>query len=273
MIRIIILAFVLMLVWATVTYAAPLLPDPDDVAFSNPTRINNPYFSLPVGRQLIYEGETNEGTQRIVMEATNETKKILGIKTLAVRNRVYVDGKLMEDAIHYLAQDNEGNVWHFGKAAKNDRPEEGSWLAGKEDARAAIWLPATTAPVGAEYYQEYSKGVAEDQGKIMSTTTTVTLGIGSFSNCLKTKDFTALEPEAVEYKFYCKQVAALALKEETRGNARFELIEIDGDGALNKDDDEEIGKSSTRVSPEAHITALQEQLIKLLIELLATLKR
>lgn len=51
------------------------------------------------------------------------------------------------------------------------------------------------------YNQEFSKGVAEDKGTILSLGEKITIPYGTFSNVLKTKDFSTLEPDIDENKY------------------------------------------------------------------------
>lgn len=51
------------------------------------------------------------------------------------------------------------------------------------------------------YNQEFSKGVAEDKGTILSLDEKITVPYGTFSNVLKTKDFSTLEPDIDENKY------------------------------------------------------------------------
>ena len=52
------------------------------------------------------------------------------------------------------------------------------------------------------YNQEFSKGVVEDKGTILSLDEKITIPYGTFSNVLKTKDFSTLEPDIDENKYW-----------------------------------------------------------------------
>ena len=51
------------------------------------------------------------------------------------------------------------------------------------------------------YNQEFSKGVPEDKRTILSLDEKITIPYGTFSNVLKTKDFSTLEPDIDENKY------------------------------------------------------------------------
>ena len=51
------------------------------------------------------------------------------------------------------------------------------------------------------YNQEFSKGVAEDKGTILSLDEKITIPYGTFSNILKSNDFSSPEPDINENKY------------------------------------------------------------------------
>jgi hypothetical protein len=48
------------------------------------TKIDNPYFRLKPGTTFVYQGETEEGTERNEVIITDKTKTILGVTTTVV---------------------------------------------------------------------------------------------------------------------------------------------------------------------------------------------
>ena len=60
--------------------------DPDDFVQEG---VDHPYFPLIPGTTMIYEGKTEDGTERIVFHVTNETRLVLGISCIVVRDTVY----------------------------------------------------------------------------------------------------------------------------------------------------------------------------------------
>jgi hypothetical protein len=80
--------------------------------------------------------------------------------------------------------------------------------------------------IGDSYRQEYYKGMAEDMAEVLSLNESATVPYGSFQNCLKTKDFSPLEPSVVENKYYASGVG-MVLGITVKGGAdRLELVEI-----------------------------------------------
>jgi hypothetical protein len=77
------------------------------------------------------------------------------------------------------------------------------------------------------YRQEYLKGEAEDWAQVLSTDVSVSTKLGNYENCLKTKEWTPLEPGIVEEKTYCKEVGNLVLAKGVAGESgQSELVKV-----------------------------------------------
>lgn len=203
----------------------------------NPTdfsaQVNNKYFTLTPGTKYIFEGETEDGKERNEVYVTNETKEILGVKTIIVWDRVWLNDELTEETYDWYAQDKEGNVWYFGEDSKEMLDGKvvstgGSWQAGINEAKPGIIMKGNPI-VGDSYRQEYYRGEAEDMAGVISLNEKVTVPYGNFSNCLKTRDWTPLEPGADEYKYYCPEVGGVALEMTIDDGEKSELINITND--------------------------------------------
>ncbi len=258
---------------APVALAAPELPDFDEATFSNPTTIDHPYFSLQVGKEMRFESETEDGLEVIEIDITGETKEILGVTTLVYWDRVYLDDELVEDTRDYLAQDDDGNVWYFGEDVDNYEDGEldnhnGSWLTGEDGAKPGYWMPGLAKLVkGYEYKEEWYEGKAEDEAKIVSTNAVVKIDLGTYTNCLKTENTTPLEPDILEYKYYCKAVSGLALEKEEDENVALVSVILPDDE--EEADDEKPGQGDEH----ANIRALQTKLIGILQQLITLMKQ
>ena len=207
------------------------------------TKITNKYMTLTPGKKMLYEGETEDGLEKIVIQITDKTKKVMGVTTVVYWDRAYLDGELIEDTRDYLAQDKKGNVWYFGESVDNYEDGElidhdGSWLAGKDGAKPGIWFE-DNPQVGDTYRQEYYQGEAEDMAKVLSTNEKVATPFGTFKNCVKTLDWTPLEPGLEEHKYYCPQVGAMVLEENPETSEKLELIDIKNAGKNDNDDNDE----------------------------------
>jgi hypothetical protein len=181
-------------------------PNPSDFT----TRIDNPYWPMRPGMRWVYREHENGVTQRNVVTVTHRTRTIRGVTTRAVHDVVLQHGRVVEDTLDYYAQDREGTIWYFGEktaefSKSGKKSTEGSWLAGRHGAEQGIAMPAHPQ-VGMAYRQEYQKGVAEDEGKILSLDEQVQVPYRHFKRTLMTKDFTRLEPRQLEHKFYARGV-------------------------------------------------------------------
>jgi hypothetical protein len=63
--------------------------------------------------------------------------------------------------------------------------------------------------------------------EVVSLNEKVVVPYGSFYNCIKTKDWSALEPEVIEYKYYSPSVKNVVLEIEANSNTRVELMNIE----------------------------------------------
>jgi hypothetical protein len=232
------------------------LPDFASATFSNPTFIDNPYFTLIPGTIFRYEPVPNDDNVVNMVIVTNRTKKITvgskKIRCLEVHDFETVDDVLSEDTLDWYAQDDVGNVWYCGEATEAysydadgnliDTDTTGSWTAGEDvadlevDALPGYVMLAEPAP-GDCYQQEFYPDEAEDEANVRGRNATVTLENfeDPFPDCLETKEWSPLELGAIEQKIYAKnvvtykdiEIGALVLNFEHMGKTvRNELISV-----------------------------------------------
>ena len=203
------------------TYRLPELPSPSHFVDS----IEHPYLPLRPGARWVYTSKTDDGTERTVVVVERGTRIVAGVTATVVHDRAYRDGELVEDTYDWFAQDDDGNVWYLGEdttAYESGKApsKEGSWEAGVKGAKPGLALPGTPT-VGDRYQQEYRRGVAEDRGEVVALDTRGAVPWGSFTDAVRTRDTTPLEPDLVEFKYYVRDVGVV-LEEE--GDERVELI-------------------------------------------------
>jgi hypothetical protein len=195
---------------ASSSFAEPLLPDFSSAVFSNSLQIDNPYWPLVPGTVHNFEGvktdpETGETeTETIVLEVLNETRTVSGIETRIVRDRVFLEGLLIEDTFDWYAQDDDGNVWYMGEEVTDFEYDDdgnligtshpGQWEAGVNGALPGYIMEANPQ-VGDNYYQEYLVGEAVDEGTVLALGESISVPAGSFDNVLRIRDSSALFPE------------------------------------------------------------------------------
>jgi len=76
--------------------------------------VDNKYFPLVPGTKYTYSAETDEGTERIEVYVTHQTKEVLGVTCVVVDDKVWLDDELIEATLDWYAQDKDGNVWYMG---------------------------------------------------------------------------------------------------------------------------------------------------------------
>ena len=205
----------------------PYDPVIDPANFGGP--INNPYFPLVPGTTYIYEGETESGLEHGEFAVTHNTRVIMGVTCVEVRDTVYVDGEMAEDTLDWFAQDSEGNVWYFGENTYELEDGlittiDGSFIAGVNGDKPGIVMKAQPM-IGDFYRQEFSLGNAEDYAETIGLNESVTVPAGSFGNCLKSQETTPLEPDVLEHKFFAPGVGNVLTIDVNTGD-RVELIEV-----------------------------------------------
>jgi hypothetical protein len=195
-------------------------------------QVTNQFFPLVPGTTCSYEGEAEDGTETTVVEVLDETRIILGITATVVRDRVFLDGELIEDTFDWFAQQNTGDVWYLGEDSKEIEngevvSTEGSWEAGVDGAKPGIIMwgdPA--AHLNEEYRQEFYEGVAEDVATVIDLDEAVQVPYGSFTGCILTEDSNPLESGTEEHKVYCAGVGLVLEEPADGGGQRIALIEV-----------------------------------------------
>lgn len=197
----------------------PYDPEIDPANFVD--KIDNPWFPLTPGTTYIYEGQTAQGLVHNEVAVTSNTREILGVPCVEVHDTVKIDGQLTEDTLDWYSQDKDGNVWYFGENSKELDDNlvvslEGSWTAGEDGAKPGIIMEAAPA-IGDFYRQEFSLGTAEDLAEVTGLNASVDVPYDSYTQCLETRETASLEPDALEYKYFCKDVGNVLTNDITAG--------------------------------------------------------
>lgn len=171
--------------------------------------VDNPYYPLLPGSKWVYEARLEDGTvERNEVEVLAEMRAVNGVMATVVHDVVYVDSQIVEETYDWYAQDRDGNVWYLGEEVDNYvdgvlSDHAGSWEWGLDGALPGIIMWADpTAHLNETYYQEYYAGEAEDQGQVLSVGESVTAPFGAFQDVVKTYDFSSLDADLQEHKFY-----------------------------------------------------------------------
>ncbi len=178
-----------------------------DCTFSSVGR--NRFFSLQPGDRLVLQSDT----EKVTITVTNKTKKIGGIETRIIEEREEVNGKLKEISANFFAICKEhGNVFYFGEEVdiyENGKivRHSGAWRADEKNSQAGIIMPGTIL-LGARHYQEIAPN-AMDRAEIISDDVTMKTPAGTFKNCIRVEETTALDPDEKCYKTYAPGVGII----------------------------------------------------------------
>ena len=114
----------------------------DPSSFGDPTTIDNAWFPMPPGTQLVLQGKANADdgrvTRKVVFTVTDLTKVIDGVRSVVVYEQDYTAGVLEEAELSFFAQDDDGTVWLMGEYP--EEYDEGkfvkapTWISGLKDA-------------------------------------------------------------------------------------------------------------------------------------------
>lgn len=188
--------------------------------------ITNKYLRLKPGTKATYEKASSEDVTRVEMIVTGKTTEVMGVTTLVVLNREWVNDQLIEETSDWVAQDKDGNVWQFGEAVRDYRADtvhETSWKAGDDGAEPGI-LMLNNPKVGDTYRQEYRRGKAEDIGIVVAVGKRLAISQGAFfEDCVQIRDWSRTDSES-EDKYNCVGVGMMVLEEN--GPERLELVSL-----------------------------------------------
>jgi hypothetical protein len=208
---------------------APYSPVIDPAHFATSTTIDNPFMPLLPGTTFIYEGQTAQGLEHNEIFVTQNTKVLDGVTCVEVLDTVKINGEPEEQTLDWFAQDTDGNVWYFGENSEQLAGSlvvslDGSFMAGVDGAAPGIVMKAHPA-VGDFYRQEFDLDNAEDLAGVISLNESVTVAAGSFDHCLETEETEAIDPSALEHKFYAAGTGNVLVLDLVTGE-RLELLRV-----------------------------------------------
>jgi hypothetical protein len=193
--------------------------------------VTNELFPLTPGKILVYTGIKDGKKALDLFAPSRRTRMIAGVRTRVVEDRGYLSNVLEERTSDYYAQDRCGNVWYFGEdTATLDRhgrvvDTEGSWHAGVDGAQPGVFMQAHPQ-LGRRFRQEWYQGQAEDVVKVIDRSAAVTVPYGRFRHALRTAEWTALEPEVLDNKYYVKGIGEVAELAVRGPREEFRLVEL-----------------------------------------------
>ena len=179
----------------------------EEVKFSHPREITNPYLPLASLKQDILEGK--EGGKALRVERTvkpdiHKTFKVgsQNVEVLVVEDREFENGKLSEVTLDYFAQADDGTVYYMGEDVNEYRDgkvvgHSGAWLYGKQTKVPGVLMPGNPK-VGDKFRSEDVPKITTEDDEVLSLSEAVTVPAGTYENCLKIKELPS--DGGVEYQ-------------------------------------------------------------------------
>ena len=208
----------------------------DSGRFTRSTRIDNVWLTLTPGTRLVYEGTSVEDDgktvpHRIVVNVTDLTKVIGGVRAVVTWDLDYNDGELVEAELALYAQDSAGTVWYLGEYP--EEYEDGKfvaahpWIHGFEGARAGIMMPADPR-TGTPSYAEGWGPVVDwtDRGQVDQVGQRTCVPAGCYDSLLVIAETSAGEPDATQLKYYARGVGNVRVGWRGAGEKTQEILEL-----------------------------------------------
>jgi hypothetical protein len=199
----------------------------DPAEFS--ARIDHRYWPMRPGARWVYRGHDAEGARsRSVVTVTKKTRLVAnGIRARALRDVAIEDGKLIEVAFEWYAQDEAGNVWFLREDVQRRKGgrlrRTRGWEAGVDGAKPGVVMAAQPA-VGMRWRQQHAAGRNADRSEVLSTEERVSVPFRQLNHGVMIRETTPLEPRALEYKLYAPDVGLAMTVEISGGSERVELV-------------------------------------------------
>lgn len=213
--------------------------------FTDPAHIENRWVAMQPGTQWTWEGhaldDNDKIRRRVVITVTDLTKVVDGVRAVVAWDLDYNDGELAESEIAMFAQDDAGNVWHFGEYPEEYENGEivktPAWFAGYHGAKAGLAMKANPEQGTASYAQGWGPEVGwDDRSKIEAMAERTCVPVACYDDVLVIREFSRTEPGAYQLKYYAPGV----------GNVRV------GWGGPNEEEQEELVLVDfVQLSPEA----------------------
>ena len=186
------------------------------------SHVTNSYFPLKPGNTLIYDGTRDGKPTHTEMAVTRQTRTIMGITCVVIRDVVTSNGALVEKTTDWYAQAADGAVWYFGEATAEYvngqiSNTHGSWEGGVDGAQPGIIMEAAPK-AGDVYKQEFRPGIAEDTARVLKTDGTLKVGGKTYPKLVVTEDTNPLAPDKRDQKNYAPGIGLLHTIRESTGH-------------------------------------------------------
>jgi hypothetical protein len=208
--------------------------DFDPANFSHPTQVTNPWFPLVPGTRFTWTGHAlDDGRQvsrKVVFTVTDLTKVVDGVRTIVVWDRDITDGTLEENELAFFAQDDDGNIWHFGQYPEEYDGKEivktPTWIAGLHGARPGVTMQAVPRLHTPSYAEGWGGSDVNwtDRGKVDQVGQQTCVPVDCYTDVLVVDEFNPDEPGAHQLKYYAPEVGGVRVGWRGAGEEEREVL-------------------------------------------------
>jgi hypothetical protein len=189
-------------------------------SFSAPVTIDNTWFPLVPGTQLVYQGRSKVGGRllphREVWTVTDLTKVVDGLRTLVVWDRDFENGHLEESELAFFAQDDHRNVWALGQYPEvyNESGKRvgapNTWIVGT-NAVPGISMIGDPQPGAGQYSQGFSPRIGwGDIAKVVKLGARSCVPVKCFKDVMVTDEANPIQPgDGHQFKHYAQGLGNL----------------------------------------------------------------
>jgi len=203
----------------------------DPAGFS--ATFTNEYFAATPGLLYLYERQDEDGSARVTLAPTTETRVVMGVECAVFTGYAYRDDPVNRshiDTIAWYAEDRVGNVWCFGQqVTEYERGEvvgtAGSWEAGVDGAVPCIVMKGEPRS-GDIYHHGYADGRAEIVAEVLETDATIDIQYGSFERVVKIKESISSEPGMSRVKYYAPELGLVLVEQGETGSIIEQLVDL-----------------------------------------------
>jgi hypothetical protein len=172
---------------------------------------------------------------------TAATKEIGGVTAILVLDQDFDGGEIAEQAIDYLAQDADGNVWYLGSYTEGYQAGQfvsahDAWLARVDGAEAGVMMMSDPTQGMSPYMQARIPGEGVNEAEIAAVGISKCVPYTCFDDVLSTLE------DGTEFKYFARGVGAILTEPNYSGGEQeteelVNITELSADG-LNELTDE-----------------------------------
>jgi hypothetical protein len=198
--------------------------------YRNSTTVNNRFLPLVPGLQYTLTGTTLAGKHEVVFTVTSASKWVNHVRTLVLWDRDFQDGELAEEEIAFVAQDRDGNVWYLGEYPE-EHADDGTisapltWLHGKQDAKAGVFMRKDPRPNTSTYRQGLAPAVEFlDLARVDRANQRTCVPTGCYNGVLVVDEWdpTAQPQDGHQFKYHAPGVGVVKI--EGKGGDEVETL-------------------------------------------------